>query len=74
MPRELTKTELQAVRRVERALAAIPDSLALFFHEGGVAVFDRETWNQRPERNGLWVDENESDSFTIGCRYDTGAL
>ena len=72
--RELTKAEEQAVKRVERALAGVPDTLALFFNESGCTVFDSKVWADRSEWSGSWVDENSSASFPINCRYDTGAL
>lgn len=71
-PRELTATEKLAVDRVERALAAIPDTLVLYFNESGFHVFDPEDW---PKANGsAAVEELHIDHRVVGCRYDTGAL
>lgn len=63
-PRELTKAERQAVDRLEKALAAIPDSLALYFNEGGLGIFDIADW---PDGECLAHRD-------IACTYDTGAL
>lgn len=67
MPRELTKKEMAAVDRLEKALAAIPDTLALFFHEGGISVFDVADWPDGDEDSRLA-------HARIDCTYDTGAL
>lgn len=76
MPRDLTKAEERAVDRLEKALAAIPDSLALYFEsEGSVYVFDRKVWEKGPDGSwGIWVQDESSDARTIACRFDVGAL
>jgi len=72
MPRELTKKEEEAVNRLERALAAIPDTLFLYFNEGGFDVFDPSNWLEAEGQ--LAVEEIRLDHRLIDCNYDTGAL
>jgi hypothetical protein len=73
MPRGLTKNEKAAVDQVEKALAAIPDTLALHFNESGFHVFDRSEWRSGAIDRGRFED-HELDHRAIACRYDTGAL
>lgn len=75
MARELNKAEQKAVDRLDRALAGIPDSLALHFNESGFHIFDRGVYaNQSIDRSAVWMDEASSDHRSIACRYDTGAI
>jgi hypothetical protein len=78
MSRELTKMEKAAVDRLEEALAAIPDTLAIYFEsEGHFHVFDKRVWNKGPGRGdiwGSWAQDESSDARPIGCRFDVGAF
>lgn len=74
MARNLTVRERAAVVRVERALAAVPKTVTLFFNESGFDVIDSEIWREHGNRGGLWLEENSSDHRDIHCRYDTGAI
>lgn len=40
MSRELTGMERRAVKRVEEAIAAMPDTVALYFHGSTTSVMD----------------------------------
>jgi len=77
-PRELTAIEREAVNRLEKALAAVPESLAIYFEsEGSFFVFDREVWAKGPGNEnewGQWVQDSASDDRPIDCRFDVGAL
>lgn len=72
--RQLTGAEKKAVDSVEKALAAVPKSITLFFNESGFHVFDSEVWCKGPEPSAMWHEEQSSDHRHIACRYDTGAL
>jgi hypothetical protein len=75
IPRELTVAEKKAVSRVEKALAAIPDTIALHFNESGFHVFDREVFNSEAAMcGGAWMEDASSDHRDIRCHYDTGAI
>jgi hypothetical protein len=71
-PRELTVGEREAMDRLEKALASVPDTLVLYFNESGIHVFDPADWLDAD--NSLKVEELHIDHRRIRCRYDTGAL
>lgn len=56
MSREMTTHEEQAVRRVERAIKRLPESLALYFHGDEATVIACDDDGQMFRKNGDDVD------------------